>query len=317
MSAMLYELLQSKKFTSSGVGTSYYGSTALCGMKGRLQALFPFDEEQASDGTDLTPTGKRKVNARRCGQFYHALQEFWRLEVVPPQTIVACDHFDYDFELALNSFVKYRTHFGNNRHNLGHVRGAEVRIPEIDEAGNLTSKGEQQHERILRFTGGLPFSMRYDLLGNIDGEHMAQIAIERQLAVPGEGDYLIDYKLVGSITASTLWQYSYDFQQLAYPVIFNVANPDAPVKGMLTEVQARVLKPEPRHFALYLAFADHNAQQIVRHGIQGADQSRAIGSANPFACTAGKYGPCFFLTSGVCPRHGRFDEFDFSNGRPE
>jgi hypothetical protein len=299
----LYELLQTKQSRSSGTGCSYYGSYATCGMKGRLQEMFPY-EEQELEGTELTPTGRRKVNARRAGTFFHALQEMWRLDAIPADMIVAADHADYDFELALNSCAQYRAQWNNNRHNLGTVHSAEVRLPSTPE----------QTARVMEFTGGHPFSMRYDLLTDIDQATVNRIAVERGVALPGAGRYIIDYKLVGSITAQTMWQYSYDFQQIAYPVIYNLCYPEAPVRGMLTEVMARVLKPLPRHYALYLAYADINAADIVRHGIQFAERARVTGAANPVGGCIGKYGPCWFLVNNLCPRYGHFDAFDFTEG---
>lgn len=301
----LYELLQSKRTSSSGTGSTYYGTAAACGMKARLQEIFPYEEPE-SDGTDLTPTGKRKVNARRAGSFYHMLQEMWRLDQIPADVAIAADQSDYDFEIALNSFTKYRQHFGDNRHNLGRVVGAEQTLPATHE----------QRMQVQLFTGGIPFTMRYDLLTEITYDDVARIAVERELALPGPGLYLVDYKLVASISAATMWQYSYEFQQLAYPVVYNVCHPDRPVRGMLTEVMARVLRPEPRHFALYLAYADERTDEIVRHGIECGNNGQVQGRANPFACI-GKYGPCFFLTNGVCPRRGTFHEFDFSSGKAE
>lgn len=298
----LYEILQSKKSSSSGTGNSFYSVAANCGMKAQLQILNPY-EEQETDGTDYTATGKRKVNGRRCGTFYHSLQEMWRLEQIPENLVISADHSDYDYELALHSFCQYRKQFRNDRHNLGRVVSAEVTLPENDE----------QRNRVLEFTGGIPFTMRYDLLTDVGIEDMGRIAVERELALPRTGLYLDDYKLLASIGATTISQYSYEFQQLAYPIIYNICRPEQPVVGMLTEVMARVQKPEPRHFALYLAYADANAKEIVRDGIRMAHKRLQEGQANPFACI-GKYGPCWWLSNGICPRHGKFSEFDFTDG---
>ncbi len=293
----LYEILQSKQSSGSGRGGSYYSTPALCGMQGRLKALFPYEEKYDEDA-QYTPTGRRKINARRAGTFFHALQEMWRLDAIPENMAIAADHADHDYEVALNSFIRYRTHFNNDRHNLGRIAGVEITLPQNDE----------QSARVREIAGGEPLTMRYDLLTEISNEDMVRIAVERQLSLPGPGLYLIDYKLVGSISANTMWQYSYDFQQLSYPVIYNACFPERPVRGMLTEVTARVQKPEPRHYALYLAYADARATDIVRHGVLDATAKLAAGKANPFACM-GKFGPCFFLTNGTCPRHGTFDQF--------
>lgn len=303
--SVLYELLQSKKSESSGRGGSYYGVAAQCGMRSRLQELYPYEEPE-SDGTEITATGRRRVNAKRAGIYFHSLQEMWRLGTIPANLIVAADHADYDFELALNSFIKYRQQWHDNRHNLGRVQSAEVKLPSTP-----------AHEKVvLDFTGGIPFTMRYDLLTEITYEDMARLAVERQLALPGPGLYLIDYKLVGQITSQQMWQYSYDFQQLSYPVIYNLCNPHRPVRGMLTETMARVMKPELRHYALYLAHADARAAEIVKHGIREAHAAHQAGRANPFSCI-GKWGPCYFLTQGSCSRYGKFEDFDFSGGRAQ
>lgn len=299
----LYDLLQSIKSSSSGTGGSYYGVAATCGMKSHLQETFPYEEPE-HDGAEISSSGRRKVNARRCGVFYHKLQEMWRTGAIPERLAVLADHSDYDFELALNSFCRYREYFRNDPHNLGRVKSVELKLPATPE----------QEQLILEFTGGIPFTMRYDLLTTVGMIARANIAIERGLAISASGDYLVDYKLVGSISPMTMWQYSFEFQQMAYPVIYNVCNPSAPVQGMLTDVMARVQQPEPRHYGLYLAYPDENAQALVRDGIQFAHAARLKGAANPFACL-GKYGPCYFLTSGICPRHGSFADFDFSNGK--
>lgn len=298
----IYELLQSRESGSSGTGASYYGSFSQCGMKGRLQELFPYDERDR-DLESNPPYGSARVDGRRAGTIFHLLQECWRTGTLPEDVAVGPEG-DASFDAAAASFRAYRLFAKNDIHNLGRVHSAERKLPENSE----------QQKRIKAFIGGFPFTMRYDLLVDITLEDIARLAIERGISIPEEGLYIIDYKLVRAITDSTMWDYSYSFQQLAYPVIYNICFPDAPVKGMLTEVMARVQKPESRHFALYLAYPDENVKRIVRDGVRRAAQLRRTGWANPFACI-GKYSPCFFLKNSACPRYGKFRDFDFSSGR--
>lgn len=295
----LYEVLQSKRSSSSGTGTSHYSLSATCGMKGRLYEQFPWEDVEL-DGTDVTATGRRKVDGKRCGTFYHALQELWRTGKIDDKVIVSAEHLDYDFETAVRCFVGYRNHYLGNRNNLGRVISAEVKYPHTPE----------QEELIKAAIGGLPFTIRYDLLTEITMDDCNRLAVHHGVALPGPGRYLVDYKLVYALSAVTMMQYTYDFQQLAYPVIYNLCNPDTPVRGMITDVMARVQKPEPRHFALYLAHADENAHEIVRHGVLASFANHTDGRANPMGCI-GKYGPCRFLTSGQCPRYGTYDDFVF------
>lgn len=298
---MFYEQLRDQvaKSKASESGCSFYGKAALCGMQSHLSERYPY-EEPDHEGPTLTATGKPKVNGKKCGAYFHAMQERWRIRDLPAD--IGSNYVDYDYEVALNSFLRYQIHFDQNRHNLGRVRSVEKTLPENDE----------QRERILEFTGGYPLTARMDLVTDISNEDVHHIAIQRQLSIPGPGPYIVDYKLIASISSITMWQYSYDFQQLAYPVIWNICFPDNPVRGMLTEAMARVQKPEARHFGLYLAYADKDAAKIVRDSVRNAAERRKIGAANPSVCI-GKYGPCYFLTNGVCPRHGVYSDFTFED----
>lgn len=304
---ILYQTIQSQKSGSSGTGTSHYGVSASCGMKSRLYERYPFikqEEQEDEYEANYDARGKLKVSGTRAGSFYHKLQELWRLGTIPSNLAIDASHADYDFQIALRSFNNYRNRFNSDVNNLGRVRGAEGLVPSTD----------AEREAIKAALGGLPFTIRYDLLTEIGPEDIGRIAVERGCALPGPGLYIIDYKLLASIGKSTSSAYTHGFQQLAYPVIWNICNPTRPVRGMLTDVITRVQTLEAKHTGLYLAHADENALAIVRDSVQRAQKQHELGEANAFACD-GKYGPCGHLSSGLCPRYGKFGDFKWNDDK--
>lgn len=310
LNSQLYEILQSQKSSSSGTGTSYYGTPASCGMKSRLYERYTEakNEEELEEANEYeesyTKTGRKKVSGKRAGAFYHKLQELWRLGTIPSNLVIDASHVDYDYQVACTSFNGYRQRFGANIHNLGRVHSAEVTLP----------RNEAEAAIIKAAFGGKPFTIRYDLLTDISEADCYRIAAERNIAIPGPGLYIIDYKLLASIGKATGSKYTHEFQQMAYPVVYNLLNPEKPVRGMLTDVVARVQKPEDKHFGLYLADASSDAYKIVRDGIAYAARQHLEGRANAFACQ-GTYGPCGHLTSGLCPRYGKFDDFKWNDDK--
>jgi hypothetical protein len=297
LKAQLYSTLQSKRSSGSGTGTSFYGISATCGMKGRLYEMFPYEEEeQEFELGQVTATGRKKANGKRAGTFFHALQEYWRTGVVPSDVVFDVSHEDYDYELALRSFNNYRTRYGNDIHNRGTIIDAEVKYPATPEQATL----------ITDLLGGLPFTVRYDLKTTLTEAHVEQLMVEYGLFVPGPGDYLIDYKLLASISPAQLNEYRRGFQGLAYPVIHNICNPDKPVRGMIFDITARVAKPELRHFEVVLAEVNDDAIRVVKDGVRLARDNYDAGRANPISGCFGRYGECAFSKNALCPKYGKF-----------
>src|SRR6478735_6053761 len=148
----LYEILQSKKSSGSGAGVSSKSVAASCGRKAHLKEQYPeVDSDDDYEVGATTATGRRKVNGRRAGVFFHALQELWRTGGFPADAILdATEHVDYDYETAVRSFRNYRARFGNDPNNLGRVVAVEKKYPETPE----------QEALIREALGDIPFTMR-------------------------------------------------------------------------------------------------------------------------------------------------------------
>lgn len=287
----LYQIVQSKKSTGSGRGASFYEVAANCGrslnLKMRHPDLWSSDDD---DGTSLTPTGRRKCNALRAGTFFHTLQELWRNQTLPADLVLdATEMVDYDFELALRAFRNYRARFGDNIHNLGTVVATEEKYP-----------ADPAQAAMLKQVLGLDFTMRFDLLTYVSREDAERISSEREVAIT-PGRWLVDYKLVASISEKTYWKYAASFQGLVYPVVYNLCNPQAPVEGIMYDITARVQKAEPKHFALYTAITTEDSLEIVKTGLNYAKELLDSNRANPLVCTSG-YSVCPFLKNGMCDR---------------
>ncbi len=295
----VYKVLQGEKSTSSGTGGSYYSIAAACGMRSRLNDLFPIpQQEEEYELGQLTPTGRPKVNGKRAGAFFHKLQELWRMgDEAVGNLVVQKGHIDIDYEVAATSFKNYREFYGNSIENRGRILSAERKYPETPEQVKL----------VADWLGGEPFTIRYDLLVEIDQWKSNELA-DRHGVYVRPGRWIVDYKLVApSVFEKNQAELPSSFQCLSYPLIYNLCNPDAPVEGLLLDITSRVAKAEAKHYALVLAEVSADAEAIVRDGVRMAAEAKRTGVANPFACND-KYGQCIFLKNGLCPRYGTFDQ---------
>lgn len=294
----LYTLLQSVRSTSSGSGGSYWANAASCGMKGRLNDEFPTEEDEDAYDPTETPTGRKKVNGRRCGTFFHALQMFWRIGRIDGNAVVSVEHQDYDFEVAVRSFTQYRDFFLGNIHNRGRVIEAEVKYP----------ANEEQERRLREALGDLRWSIRPDLVTEIDP--VAQEAILRQSGCfAPTGRWLVDYKLCKDVAAGTVDYNTTCFQARSYAISYNICNPETPVLGTLYDMTARVVNfVGTKHNVIVPVPVREDDLMVVRDGIHEAELNKQRGAAQPMNCH-GKFGRCRFLN--MCPRYGKYDDFVF------
>jgi hypothetical protein len=296
----LYSVLQTQASAGSGRGGSYWAISATCGLKGRLYEHFQaLDQEVEYDPKAQTPTGRPKVTGKYAGSFYHAFQQYWRTGKFSTPTALSVSHEDINYETAANCFQAYRRRCGNDPNNRGTVLDAEVKSP-----------ANPEEEALVRAAlGDIPFTIRHDLRVHVDAALVDRFLTEDGIVLPGPGDYLVDHKLVQSISEETINGYRYGFQSISYLTTYNLCHPQSPVRGILYDVMARVKKPEPHHFQLILAEVPDNALDIVRDGLRLAKEQHDAGRASPLMCDKTAFGACKLMTNGQCPRAGSFDDY--------
>ena len=264
----------------SGRGISHYLDVAACARRAHLKT-------QDSDERDGPPPN----TGATIGVIFHAIMEGY-YDGIPLSSIqLALDEkYDEDAKEAWRLAVEYARRFGPQDFEVLHL---ELLFPEEDDLVQAAR---------IRQLFGVELTARLDMVVRIGEEHIEPLLQKRPgLAGIVPGVYLWDFKTSYARDAHAALKWRMSPQFIAYPMMWDLLQPDTPCLGMVADVVIRHRKFKPESFESYLV---RPPVEVQREGLikwlGRVQKMEAARMPNWVSCF--NWGPCRFYTDGICDR---------------
>jgi hypothetical protein len=191
----------------SGRGGSFWTMAATCGRRANNYL-------RNGNTMDTRPPSWAVI-----GTAYHLLQEHI-MKGVPMNLDYVEAINDRDLQTAFLLHRAWREYYGIGY--WGTTLSTEQVYP----------KTEEGTARVLEFFSGQTYQIKPDAVVDMTMEDVARV--RDRVHLPGPGRYIIDFKTAAD--ANDVAKYVTGLQTLAYPFIYNLDNPEAPVKGIIFDI---------------------------------------------------------------------------------
>ena len=279
---------------SSGRGNSFYAGAAECG---RRQRLLDAKRDQYKDVAGILPAFRNKFLV---GSVYHALQELYHRGQL---------HSRYEQDAHSPSFRNNQNLADGWRLFSGWVRNFDIDFWGETIAVELALPDSDEATCAVAASLDVEYTARIDMVVRIGASDLPRIQTRLpDLRTPGI--YLLDWKTRDSHGGHDT--YINGLQALTYPLLYNLAHPDAPCQGVIWDV---VVKHSRRKVTNPVKREDFDAcfvsTALSHHDLRGpAEQLRGmidIGFRNYLndipnraACTSFTGEQCQFRATGAC-----------------